>query len=41
MESRISFLKVETMASRVLTALPVFNEQQHVEQVLQSVKQHA
>ena len=29
------------MTSRVLTALPVFNEQQHVEQVLDSVKQYA
>ena len=29
------------MASRVLTALPVFNEQQHVDQVLRCVKQHA
>ena len=29
------------MASRVLTTLPVFNERQHVDQVLQCVKQHA
>ena len=29
------------MAPRVLTALPVFNEQQHVDQVLRCVKQHA
>ena len=29
------------MTPRVLTALPVFNEQQHVEQVLDSVKQYA
>ena len=29
------------MALRVLTALPVFNEQKHVDQVLRCVKQHA
>ena len=37
----MSFQKVGTMSSRVLTALPVFNEQQHVEKVLGCVKQHA
>ena len=33
--------KLVSMAPRVLTALPVFNEQQHVDQVLRCVKQHA